>query len=177
MKAMCMTILSNRIALLKLDPEQASPKSDEKAKKVQRLEEGCRRNYEIDYWVRTKKEQWPGSDIDKLDVESSWTRISKEAHEMLRKDVLQNSRWLRDHSEGRAGLFHPLSHAQGPSQAKHVPDVRVSSFREKCGESYEIFVDNWKKSGAQVPRSLQRAPGWTAFVYQVPQSLLKEEKH
>ena len=167
MKAMCMKSLTS---------SSKNPKSDEAAKKVQRLEESRTKSSESDYWVRTEKRQWPGSELDKVNVEGSWAKISKEAHEELRKDVLRNSRWLRDHSEGRAGLFYPLSHNQGPSQAKHVPDVRVSSFKSSCEKGYDVFIDNWKSSETSVPSSLQKAPGWTAFVYQVPQSLLTGEK-
>ena len=64
---------------------------------------------------------------------------------MLRKDILVNSRWLRDHAAGRGALFHPLNHAQGPSQSRHVPNVRISSFIDESIESYEISFDDWKR--------------------------------
>ena len=95
---------------------------------------------------------------------------------MLRGDVLKNSRWLRDHTIGRGNLFHPLNHAQGPSQAKHVPNIRISSFYKKVNESYDILIDNWKESAGELPKSLHKVPGWTAFVYQVPHSLLEKDQ-
>ena len=162
-----MTILSN-------NPKDSE--ADDKSKKVQSVSEGSEEKHGMDYWVRTQKEQWPGSEIDKSTHKSYSARISGKDQEILRREVLKNSRLLRDHPDGRTTLFHPLNHAQGPSQSRHVPNIRISLFIKKPEQSCEVFIDNWKEGEKELPDKLRKAPGWTAFVYQVPPSLLKVKK-
>ena len=56
---MCMTIL--------MSSSQSSKVNDE-SKKVQKLSKEFKESHEMDYWVRTQKEQWPGSEVDKVIV-------------------------------------------------------------------------------------------------------------
>ena len=81
----------------------------------------------VDYWIRTQKEQWPGSDGDKPQVTEFWREIMKEHHDKLKNEVIAKSRWLREHVRLRRHC-HPLYHPQGPRQARHVPRMRISAF-------------------------------------------------
>ena len=130
----------------------------------------------LDFWVSTQKEKWPGSDIDSIGVDSEWQKLTKVEHDRLRRQVLQGSRWLRDHVEERSGLFHPLKHPQGPSQAKHVPRIRISSFADEQRGLYDVFIDDWRRD--DVKRSSMTSPrrGWTAFVDEVPAQLKKNDQ-
>ena len=74
----------------------------------------------VDYWIRTQKEQWPGSDVDKPQVTEFWRETMKEHHDKLKNEVIANSSWLREHVRPRTTLFHPLYLPHGPSQARHV---------------------------------------------------------
>ena len=42
----------------------------------------------VDYWIRTQKEQWPGSGVDKPQVTEFWREILKEHHDKLKNEVI-----------------------------------------------------------------------------------------
>ena len=119
----------------------------------------------VDYWIRTQKEQWAGRDVDKLQETEIWREIVKEHHDKLK------SRWLREHVRPRTTLFHPFYHPQGPSQAKHVPRMRISAFVDGSNNRYSVFVDDWRCSPMEVNVIQRTYTGWTAFVYQLPDAL------
>ena len=98
----------------------------------------------VDYWIRTQKELWPGSDVDKPQV----TEVRP-----------------------RTTLFHPLYHSQGPSLARHVPRMRISAFVDGSNNKYSVFVDDWRCSPKEVNMTQRTYTGWTAFVYQLPDAL------
>ena len=143
--------------------------------KIGQVGESPSRSGDLDYWVSTQKEKWPGSDMDKVPVESTWKSLSKNDHDRLREEVLKSSRWLRDHHKERSSLFHPLGLPQGPSQAKHVPRVRISSFVDEQKGLYDVLVDNWRESSRRTSTTSARR-GWTAFVYQLP-DVIKAAQH
>ena len=124
----------------------------------------------FDYWVSTQKEKWHKKDCSEVQVKSRWQSLSKREHDKLRKEVLKGSRWLRDHAEERSWLLHPLGLPPGPSQAKHVPNIRISTFVDEHKGLYDVFVDNWHK-GARRKRTTSERKGWTAFVHKVPDTL------
>ena len=189
MEAMCMTVLvgspKNSESNQKLGkssgkwgggfppqiPDLDDPELGYKSKEAQSSNKGMKEVCSMDYWIRTQKERWPGSEVDKTRVDSSWFKISEKDHDTLRMEVLKDSRWLRDHRGGRISLFHPLKHPQGPSQARHVPGIRISSFINNLDKTCEIIIDDWKEGEKKVPEKLQEDLGWTAFVYQIPASL------
>ena len=113
----------------------------------------------VDYWNRTQKAQWPGSDVDKPQI----TEL-KEHHDKLKNEVIAKSRWLREHVRPRTTLFHPLYHSQGPSQPRHVPRMRSNN-------KYSVFVDDWRCSPKEVNMTQRTYTGRTAFVYQLPDAL------
>ena len=71
LKAMCMTIL------LSSPKDSEADEADDKSKNIQSLGEGMKEKHGMDYWVRTQKEQWPGSEIDITTVESSWQKNTR----------------------------------------------------------------------------------------------------
>ena len=123
----------------------------------------------VDSWIRTKKERWPGS--DKPQVPEFWREIMKEHHDKLKNEVIAKRRWLREHVRPRTTLFHPLYHPQGPSQARHVPRMRISAFVDGSNNKYSVFVVDWRCSPNEVNMTQRMYTGWTAFVYQLPDAL------
>ena len=118
-----------------------------------------------------RKEQWPGSDVDKPQVTEFWREILKEHHDKLKNEVIVWSRWLREHVLPWTTLFHPLYHSQFPSQARHVPRMRISAFVDGSNNQYSVFVDDWRCSPKEVNMTQRTYTGWTAFVYQLPDAL------
>ena len=118
-------------------------------------------------WIRTQKEQWLGSDVDKPHVTERWHDTVKEHHEKLKNEVVARSRWLREHVRPRTTQFLPSNHTRGPSQARHVPRMSISAFVDGSSNRDSVFVDDWRWSPKEVHMAQRKCTKLTAFVNQL----------
>ena len=114
------------------------------------------------------RENMPEDESELRGSEVGWRRLSKIEHSGLRDSLTEQSGWLHEHVSERGKLFTPLKLPQGPSQSRHVPRIRISTFVNQDSETYEVFVDDWKMNSKSSQSVISPKRGWAAFVYDLP---------